>query len=67
MEQARARLEAMKQQGGAQAAAAEQALARMGAASGGGMEITMESGNFSTAAIPDSTFSIPPGFTEAGK
>jgi hypothetical protein len=68
MDQARARLEAMAQQGGAQGAAAQQALARMGgAASGGGMEINIESGNFSTAAIPASTFAIPAGFTPADK
>jgi len=68
MDQARARLEAMAQQGGAQGAAAQQALARMGgAASGGGMEINIESGNFSTAPIPASTFAIPAGFTQAEK
>lgn len=68
MEAARARLEAMAQQGGAQGAAAQQALARMGSmSSGGGMEITMEAGNFSSAAIPASTFAIPAGFTQAEK
>ncbi len=68
MDAARARLEAMAQQGGQQGAAAQQALARMGGAtSGGGMEITMEAGNFSTAAIPASTFAIPAGFTQAEK
>lgn len=65
MEQARARLEAMQAQGGAQGAAAQQALARMGnVSSGGGMEVTMESGNFSTSSIPDSVFAIPAGFTQ---
>jgi hypothetical protein len=68
MDAARARMEAMAQQGGAQGAAAQQALARMGGAtSGGGMEITMEAGNFSTSAIPASAFAIPAGFTQAEK
>ena len=67
--QARARLEEMQKQGGPQAAAAAQALARMGGGSGGGsmFETTMESTNFSTAAIPDSVFAIPAGFTKADK
>jgi hypothetical protein len=69
MDAARARLEAMVQQGGPGAAQAKQALATMGGASagGGGMEITMEGGNYSTAAIPGSTFAIPAGFTPAEK
>jgi len=69
MEAARARLEAMVQQGGPGAAQAKQALATMGGASagGGGMEITMEGGNYSAAAIPGSTFAIPAGFTPAEK
>jgi hypothetical protein len=69
MDAARARMEAMAQQGGQAGAAAQQALARMGGASsgGGGMEITMESGNFSTSAIPASTFAVPAGFTAAEK
>jgi hypothetical protein len=68
MDAARARLEAMAQQGGQAGAAAQQALARMGgASSGGGFEITMESGNFSTAAVPASTFAIPAGYTQAEK
>ena len=65
MAQARAQLEAMIKQGGPQAAAAQQALARMGGASSGGgslFEMTMESGNFSTSSIPDSAFAIPAGF-----
>ena len=66
--QAMARLEEMKKQGGAQAAAAEQAMARMGAvrgAAGGGgsmFEMTSESTNFSAASIPDSVFAIPAGY-----
>jgi hypothetical protein len=69
LDQARARLEEMQKQGGPQAAAAAQALARMGGASGSGslFETTMESTNFSTAAIPDSTFAIPAGFTKVDK
>lgn len=68
MEQARARLEAMAAQGGPAAAAAQQALSRMGgvpgatpggASSGALIEITMDSSDFSGAAIPDSVFAIP--------
>ncbi len=64
MAQARAQMEAMAKQGGPQAAAAQQALARMGAASGSGslFEMTTESSGFSTSDIPDSTFAIPAGF-----
>ncbi len=70
MDQARARLEAMKAQGGPQAAMAEQALARMGAltgsagAPGGGplIEMTVDSTGFSTNSIPDSVFAIPDGY-----
>jgi hypothetical protein len=69
MQQAMAQLEAMKKAGGAQAQAAEQAMARMGAMrgmSGGGslFEMTMESSDFSTASIPDSVFSVPAGYTK---
>lgn len=69
MDQARARLEQMQQQGGPAAQAAAQALARMNAAGGGagGMETTMEAGNFSTSAIPDSAFSIPAGYAKSEK
>jgi hypothetical protein len=67
MSQAMARLEEMKKQGGPQAAAAEQALSRMGAARGGAgggslLEMTMESSGFSTASVPDSVFAIPDGY-----
>jgi hypothetical protein len=70
MAQAMAQLEAMKKQGGAQAAAAEQAMARMGAmrgmagAGGGGalMEVTTESGDFSTSSISDQVFAVPSGY-----
>lgn len=68
MEQARAKLEAMKKAGGPQAQEAEQALARMGAmgrAGGGSLfEVTMESTGFSTAPVPDSVFAIPAGYTK---
>ena len=66
MAQARARLEAMAQQGGPQGDAAKQALARMGGVPGGGAlsEITIESSGFSTAVIPDSVFAISAGFQE---
>lgn len=66
MAQARARLEEMQKQGGPQAAAAAQALARMGTpppgSTGSLFEVTMESSDFSTAAIPDSVFAIPEGY-----
>lgn len=67
MDKARAQMEAMQKQGGPQAAAAAQALARMGAVSGGGggMEITMESSGFSAAPIPDSVFAVPTGYQAA--
>jgi hypothetical protein len=70
MAQARARLEAMAQQGGPAAAAAQQALARMGGASTGSgslFETTMEAGNFSSSAIPEATFAIPAGYQKAEK
>jgi hypothetical protein len=74
MDQARARLEAMRAQGGPGAAMAEQALARMGAMTGGAaggnsaalIEITADSADFSTAAVADSVFSIPEGYTKTG-
>ena len=65
MARAQAQLEAMRKQGGAQAQAAEQALARMGMTGRGGgslFEITMESTGFSTAPVPDSVFAIPAGY-----
>ena len=67
MAKARAQMEAAVKQGGAQAAAAEQMLARMGAMGGGGgslFEITTESSGFSTASIPDSVFAIPAGYSK---
>lgn len=71
MQAAMAKLQEMQKQGGPQAAAAAQAIARMGgmtngAPSGGTsnalIEITMESTDFSTASIPDSVFAIPAGY-----
>jgi len=72
MAQAMARLEEMKKQGGAQAAAAEQAMARMGGMARGGtsgslFETTMESSNFSTASVPDSVFAIPGDYKQVTK
>jgi hypothetical protein len=68
MEKARAQMEAMQKQGGAQAAVAAQMLTRMnGMSGGGGMEITMESSGFSAAPIPDSVFAIPDGYRQAAK
>ncbi len=69
MAQARARLEELQKQGGPGAAAAAQALARMGGAPAGGsmFESTIESSNFSTSAIPDSVFAIPAGFNKVEK
>ena len=70
MAQAMAQLEQMKKQGGAQAAAAEQALARMGGmgrAGGSLFETTNESSNFSTAAIPDSVFAIPGDYKQVAR
>jgi hypothetical protein len=65
MAQARQRLEAMAAQGGPQADAARQALARMNAMSGGGgvlSETTVESSAFSTDSVPESVFAIPAGY-----
>lgn len=67
MAAARARLEEMQKQGGPQAQAAAQALARINAMSGGGgsgMETTIESSNFSTSPISDSVFAIPAGYQQ---
>ena len=70
MQKARAQLEALIQQGGPAADAARQALARMPAATAGGgalFEMTMESSDFSTSSIPDSTFAIPAGFQKVDR
>ena len=52
-----------------QAAMAEQMLARMGGAAGGGslFEVTMESSGFSTSAIPDSVFVVPGDYKKVTK
>jgi hypothetical protein len=73
MQAAMAQMEAMKAQGGPQAAAVQQMMARMGgmAGAGGGasaapmMEITMDSSDFSGDSIPDSVFAIPAGYQKA--
>lgn len=66
MAAARARLEEMAKQGGRQGEMAQQALARMGGASGASlMEMTIDSQDFSTASIPASLFEIPSGYTKS--
>ena len=71
MEKAKAQIEAMQKQGGPQAAAAAQMLARMNAMSaaggGGGLEITIESSGFSAAPITDSVFAVPEGYRAEAK
>jgi len=69
MAQARARLEEMAKQPGPAGEQAKLALARMGGApsGGGGMEITMEAGSFSTSPIADSVFAIPAGYQKSEK
>jgi hypothetical protein len=71
MAQARQQLEAMAARGGPQGDAAKQALARMGAMSGGSggalSETTMEGSAYSTASIPDSVFAVPAGFQKTEK
>ena len=70
IQQARAQLETLIQQGGPGADAARQALARMPAATAGGgalFEMTMESRDFSTSSIPDSAFAIPAGFQKVDR
>ena len=69
MAQARGRMEAMIAQGGPQAAAMKQALARMpggaamsGSGSGAIIEVTMDSSDFSATSIPDSVFAVPDGY-----
>jgi Domain of unknown function (DUF4412) len=65
MEKERALLEWIAQQGEPQAAAAQLALAQMGATTSDSkalFEITQESSGFSTSTIPDSLFAIPAGY-----
>jgi hypothetical protein len=56
MDQARARIEEMKKQGGPQAAMADQMLARMG---GGSNDVVSDSSGFSGAPVSDSVFAVP--------
>jgi hypothetical protein len=64
--QMQAAMARLQQQGGPQAPAAAQAMARMGGAaldaSNSMMEITTDASDFSTASIPDSVFAIPAGY-----
>jgi hypothetical protein len=62
MQQAMAQMEALRKQGGAQAQAAERAMASLNGRGGALMEITMESTAFSTASIPDAIFTIPANY-----
>jgi hypothetical protein len=64
MDQARARIEEMKKQGGPQAAMADQMLARMG---GGSSDITNESSGFSANPVPDSASAIPADYQRVDK
>ena len=71
MAQMQAAMAKLQAQGGPGAAQAQQAMARMqamqggaGAGSGSLMEMTMESTDFSTSAIPDSVFAIPAGYQQ---
>lgn len=64
MDQARARMEEMKKQGGPQAAMADQMLARMG---GGSNDMTSESSGFSGSPVPDSVFAIPSDYRKVDK
>ncbi len=68
MAQARARLEEMAKQPGPAGEQAKLALERMGGnPSGGGMDITMEAGSFSSSPIADSVFAIPAGYQKSEK
>jgi hypothetical protein len=72
MQAAKAKMEAMSKQGGAQAAAAQRAMAAIAAmgaapsAAGGSagalIEITIDNTGFSTEAVPDSEFVVPPDY-----
>jgi hypothetical protein len=74
MDAAKAQIEAMSKQGGAQAAAAQRAMAAMGAmgrgpaASGGAssalIEMTIDNTGFSTEAVPDSEFVVPSDYKQ---
>jgi hypothetical protein len=74
MQAAMAKLQQMQGQGGAQSAAAQQAMAAMagmgrGPAAAGGsngslIEITMDESKFSSDSVPDSVFAIPAGYKQ---
>lgn len=73
MQAAMAKLQQMQSQGGPQAAAAQQAMSRMGnmsgsvpAPGGGGsmFEMTIDASGFSNASVPDSVFAIPAGYKQ---
>jgi hypothetical protein len=64
MDQARARLEEMKKQGGPQAAMADQMLAKIGGASA---DITNESSGFSASPVSDSVFAVPANYQKVDK
>jgi hypothetical protein len=64
MDAMRAQIEAMKQQGGPQAAMADRILAQMG---GGSNDVTSNSSGFSGAPVPDSVFAIPADYRKVDK
>ncbi len=75
MQAAMAKLQQMQSQGGPQAAAAQQAMSRMGAMAGGAtpgsasgagsmFEMTIDASGFSNASVPDSVFAIPAGYKQ---
>jgi hypothetical protein len=64
MEQMRAQMEAMKKQGGPQAAMADQMLAKMGT---GSNDVTNESSGFSGSPVSDSVFAIPAGYQKVDR
>jgi hypothetical protein len=63
----RTQMEAMKAQGGAQAAMADKVLAQMGGASSSTFDATNESSGFSARPVPDSVFAIPAGYQQIAK
>lgn len=64
LDAARAQIEAMKKQGGPQAAMADKILAQMG---GGSNDVTNESSGFSGASVSDSVFAIPADYQKVDK
>jgi hypothetical protein len=73
MQAAMAKLQQMQSQGGPQAAAAQQAMSRMGnmsasipapGGSGAMIEMTIDASGFSNASVPDSMFAIPAGYKQ---